>query len=108
MEILLMIVQVIASIGIPVAAGMGMKYLNRKWNLNLTEKEQQMLTDAATQAVMLAAQTVRSDNDEQRHDVKLETAALHLQGKALDMGITLSDGAAKEAIEIAVNRRKTQ
>jgi Bacteriophage holin of superfamily 6 (Holin_LLH) len=94
---------------LPTAAALGVRYLNRRWNLQITEMEMQQLNRIAQEAVIAADQKFKHDPPgPPTNDRKREFAVQHLIAAAEKAGISVNRQFAEEKIEAILGIKRSQ
>ncbi|MDM8549416.1 phage holin, LLH family [Desulfobacterales bacterium HSG2] len=107
--LLLKVVEVVAAVAVPTLTFMGTRYLNRKWKLDVSQKEQEQIASLSREAVMAASQKYRhSEKGEDTSKKKLDEATGYLMKRAAKIGIKITKEIATGSIEAALSKRKQE
>lgn len=94
---------------LPTAAALGVRYLNRRWNLQITEMEMQQLNRIAQDAVTAADQKFKHEPEgSATNDRKREFAIQHLVTAAEKAGLGVNRQFAEEKIEAVLGAKRSQ
>jgi hypothetical protein len=94
---------------VPAAAALGIRYLNRRWNLQISELEMQQLNRVAQDAVTAADQKFKNEPAGQAtNERKREFAVHHLMAGAEKAGLSVNGQFAEEKIEAVVGVKRSQ
>ncbi len=102
--LLVKVVSVVGSATVPVISYIGLKYLNKRWNLSLTQGEEKYLLSLGHKGAMYGDQLYKNmDKGEQTNKLKLETAKNYVLQNAARKGIKIDDKMAENNVEIALH-----
>jgi negative regulator of sigma E activity len=94
---------------VPTAAALGVRYLNRRWNLQITEMEMQQLNKIAQDAVTAADQKFKhAPSGQPTNDMKRDFAVQHLMTAAEKAGLSVNRQFAEEKIEAVLGIKRSQ
>jgi hypothetical protein len=107
--LLIKVVSVVATVAVPTLTFMGTKYINRRWKLDLSQKEEEQVFELAKKSVMFSSQKFSdAPPGDARNRDKLKEAIRYLVGEASRMGIKLNEVEAEKKIESAINKIKRE
>lgn len=90
------------SVAGPLFSYMTVRYLNKRWQLDLSEEEQRQLSGLAREGVRSAEQQYKHAQRGQASQAKFEAARAHLLRAAAQRGIELDEATAQALIEESV------
>jgi Bacteriophage holin of superfamily 6 (Holin_LLH) len=94
---------------LPTAAALGVRYLNRRWNLQITDMEMQQVNKIAHDAVTAADQKFKhATPGPETNRQKLEFAVRHLLAAAERAGLSIDRQIAEEKIEAVLGIKRSQ
>jgi hypothetical protein len=94
---------------LPTAAALGVRYLNRRWNLQISEMEMGHLNRIARDAVTAADQKFKHDPEGQStNERKREFAIQHLISSAEKDGLGINRQFAEDKIEAVLGVKRSQ
>jgi Bacteriophage holin of superfamily 6 (Holin_LLH) len=94
---------------LPTGAVLGVQYLNRRWNLQITEMEMQQIDKIAHEAVTAADQKFKhAPPGPETNQQKLEFAIRHLLPTAQRAGLNIDRQIAEEKIEAVLGIKRSQ
>jgi len=93
---------------VPTGAALGVRYLNRRWNLQLTELEMQQMQAVAHEAITASDQKFKNAQGPDTNRDKLEFAVRHMMGNLERAGVSIDRQVAEEKIEAAVGTKRSQ
>jgi hypothetical protein len=88
----------VATIVVPVMTARGVKYLNRRWKLDIDERESHQLERLASDVVHLAEAQLGAGGGK----AKLAAAMRGLGGRAAQIGVDVGEDVARAKIEKAL------
>jgi hypothetical protein len=94
---------------VPTTAALGLRYLGRRWSLQLSDEEFRKIAALAQEAVIATEQQYKSvPKGHEANREKLEFATTRLLGALSRVGIHIDRNVAEEKIEAAVYRLRSQ
>jgi hypothetical protein len=94
---------------LPTAAALGVRYLNRRWNLHIVEMETQQIDKIALDAVTATDQKFKHDPPgPETNRQKLEFAVRHVLAAAERAGLSVDRQIAEEKIEAVLGIKRSQ
>jgi len=107
--LLLKLLGYFAAVAVPTATVLGTKYLHRRWNLDISKKEQEQIFNLAREAVMIASQKYRKAvKTETTNQEKLKLATRRLLKNASKLSIKMTEEEAEHQVEAAINNFKRE
>lgn len=98
------VLNIVLAVAVPTVSYLGIRYLQQRWNLKLSQDEFNMLTSFAKNAVMSSEQQFK---EEQKSDLvnknKRDAAIENIIKNAERRGIKISKDLASELVEAAVH-----
>ena len=103
------VLNAVTTVAVPAVSVILIRYLNRRFNLNIKEQQEQQLAKLAEGAVMAASQKFQdAARVDQSNQQKKDDAVKNLLTQAREIGVKMTADFASEKIESAVNKLKRE
>jgi hypothetical protein len=94
---------------VPTISFLGIRYLNRRWNLKISQEEAEMLSQIGLNGVTFVEQSFKyATKGDTTNKMKRDVAAKFILEHAAKRGVKIDKATAESLVEIAVYRLKDE